>query len=641
MKNLLNVDYTFNLLCSNGTKFYYISKFGISSLNKEGENIAGCYSSSFKNVIETDEECELSEYFNELLNEYKLKEVNIYIKNISNIIINKCNKINEKSKFFLSYSCYIPFGLNSNDSKHKTRKEIINNLIIFESFINFIAFLSFYYHFKFFRPFFKRTISIKNMTLIINTIKIEKEKLPFILSEILKGIKNELLLYNNEYENPYFSLIKEINYSFIDNEEKKIYDKLNFLLRKKDYLLTKFESTERDMAIPRNFICTILSKIFRKIKITYIEEYKKTEKELREVLLNIVKRRDSNKFIKKIYITFSNYEIKKFLKNKKIIIEDEYHKLKKADMYPHDIIWENLNISKKEKIKKLILSYFLMIIFLLFYIFLIIIISRVQSTFEREYNLSLDCENIDYKNKINLIYEEYINDKQSTKEKIYSYCYCSSDLNGEKIFFKDLNFNPCKDYNKYKFLRKAFNYLLTIILVIFDLFFVDSILEKILSIQKFESKSYKNNLTVIFSKIIMVFTNVILEILLNAKLNDKPTSFFNFGQFEDFTPHWIREMNESLFINAFLNILILLFIELLFKFLKGEYCYKLSQKFRYYTLFFWANPIIHLEICTRKRLYQFLNKYNIFFLLFKFFIFYSCTWTNYSYLFVILYFFFI
>ena len=347
------------------------------------------------------------------------------------------------------------------------------------------------------------------------------------------------------------------------------------------------------MPIPRNYICTILSKIFRKLKITYREEYKETEKELKEVLLNIVKRRDNIKFINKIYITFSSNKVKKFLKNKEIKIENAYHKLKKADMYPHDIIWENLNISKKEKIKKFIVSYFLLIIFLLFYFFLIIIISRVKSTFNRKYNLSLDCENIDYKNKINLIYEEYINDKQSTKEKIYSYCYCNSDLNGKNIFFKDLNFNPCKDYNKYKFLRNAFIYLLTIILVIFDLFFVDSIFEKILSIQKFESKSYKNNLTVIFSIIIMVFTNVILEILLNAKLNDKPISFFNFGQIEDFTPHWIREMNDSLSFNAFDNIAFLFFLELLRKFLKGEYCYKLSQKFRYYTLFFWTNPIIH------------------------------------------------
>ena len=64
----------------------------------------------------------------------------------------------------------------------------------------------------------------------------------------------------------------------------------------------------------------------------------------------------------------------------------------------------------------------------------------------------------------------------------------------------------------------------------------------------------------------MVFTNVILEILLNAKLNDKPISFFNFGQFEDFTPHWIREMNESLAYNAFANIGFLFFLELLCKF---------------------------------------------------------------------------
>ena len=221
MNDLLNTDYFFNISCSDGTKFYYISKFGISAQNKEGENIAGCYTSSFKNVIEIDKECELSEYLNELLNEYKLKEGNIYINNISNIIINNCNKKNEKTKFFLSYSCYIPFGLN-NDGKPKTRKEIATFLVLFESLLNSIAFLYFYFHFKFFRPFFKRTISIKNMTLMINTINIEKEKLPFVLSEILKGIKNKLLLYENNYEQPYFSLIKEINYSTIDNEKKNI-----------------------------------------------------------------------------------------------------------------------------------------------------------------------------------------------------------------------------------------------------------------------------------------------------------------------------------------------------------------------------------------------------------------------------------
>ena len=37
-------------------------------------------------------------------------------------------------------------------------------------------------------------------------------------------------------------------------------------------------------------------------------------------------------------------------KNRKVKILNEFHTLKKADMYPHDIIWENLNISNCENL---------------------------------------------------------------------------------------------------------------------------------------------------------------------------------------------------------------------------------------------------------------------------------------------------
>ena len=41
LNDLLNKDFSFNISCSDGTKYYYIFKFGISPINKEGENITG------------------------------------------------------------------------------------------------------------------------------------------------------------------------------------------------------------------------------------------------------------------------------------------------------------------------------------------------------------------------------------------------------------------------------------------------------------------------------------------------------------------------------------------------------------------------------------------------------------------------
>ena len=103
-------------------------------------------------------------------------------------------------------------------------------------------------------------------------------------------------------------------------------------------------------------------------------------------------------------------------------------------MYPHDINWENLNISRSQIFFRRILSYFLLIIFIIAYFLIILVISRIQSTFKSKYNLSLDCSNIDFKNN-KYIYNEFINDKINEKEKVYTYCYCQSNLNREKKNF--------------------------------------------------------------------------------------------------------------------------------------------------------------------------------------------------------------
>ena len=90
------------------------------------------------------------------------------------------------------------------------------------------------------------------------------------------------------------------------------------------------------------------------------------------------------------------------MKNKIILVDNKKYKLKKADMHPQDINWENLNINKKSKIKRRILSYLLIFIFLFSYYLLVTIISAYQNTFQRKYNLLTDCSNVDYKNIMNI-----------------------------------------------------------------------------------------------------------------------------------------------------------------------------------------------------------------------------------------------
>jgi hypothetical protein len=122
------------------------------------------------------------------------------------------------------------------------------------------------------------------MTLMIDDLDIERKNILLILNKILICLKNNLNLQDKSI----FPLIKEINYSFLDFEEKEIYEKLNLLLRKREFLNEKIGSGHKNKAIPRNIIFTILSKMSKYFIITYQEEFESTEKELKELLYEII-----------------------------------------------------------------------------------------------------------------------------------------------------------------------------------------------------------------------------------------------------------------------------------------------------------------------------------------------------------------
>lgn len=273
------------------------------------------------------------------------------------------------------------------------------------------------------------------------------------------------------------------------------------------------------------------------------------------------------------------------------------HTLKEPDMFPNDINWENLNVTKKERIFRTFLSYFFLIIFIIVYLLIILVISRIQGTFQRKYNLLTDCSNVDYENNNNIIYKESMDENQNEKEKIYSYCYCQSDLNGKTINYNNIIFDPCKNYNKYKYQRRAFIYILSAVLTIID-FFVDPIVEKIIHFQKFESKSNEDNLNIIISSIILIFNTMISIILINSRFNVKYISFFIFGQFEDITPQWITEVGTILINNFDFYFGTHLFI-LCLKSLNC--CEKLKKIISHVTLFFLEQPITHF--------YEFFKRY--------------------------------
>ena len=261
-------------------------------------------------------------------------------------------------------------------------------------------------------------------------------------------------------------------------------------------------------------------------------------------------------------------------------------------MYPHDINWENLNASKISRIFRIILSYILIIIFLLSYFIIVTAISVFQNTFQRKYNLLTDCSNVDYENNYNLIYNEYKNLNQNEKEKIYTYCFCSNNSKTE-ISYNEISFDPCIDYKKYKYLKKALVYFLTFILLIIDLP-VDIIVDKIISIQNLESKSAQDNLKIIISIFTLIFTNVISVVLINSKIYIKYISKY-FGEYEDITPQWVNEMSDnmlSIFYAATFKVIIYMIISC-FK------CCKFNQNLFLFKIY--KNPIIHF--------YEYFNLY--------------------------------
>ena len=243
IEDLLNEDYSFNITCSYNSTYFYLSKFGISPIDLESENIANCYAKTYKNLINIDAECDLSEFLEEKLKFYKHKnqdiEINIKEMNISNEILYNCNNINNKKKFFLTYSCYISnYTLFNYDI---SKNSIAWIYLVLEHFSLLLVFL----RIVFFRKTFiekynsNNSLKIKNLTLMIDTINV-KNDIPFFINELLFSIKKKILDIKivSKNEDPY-SLIKEINFSIINQEEKELYDNFNHLLRKRECLKEK------------------------------------------------------------------------------------------------------------------------------------------------------------------------------------------------------------------------------------------------------------------------------------------------------------------------------------------------------------------------------------------------------------------
>ena len=286
LDNLLNEDFSINLSCTEEKQFFYISKFGISNLNEEGENIAGCYSKSFKNLINIDSNCDLSDYLNNQLNVSRFKEGEIIINmgrmNIPNRIINNCRNCNRTTKFYLSYSCYIPFF--KKDSKTIKRNKFILPVIYLEvGSIIFIYFLSICYRLSFSAFLQQKELNIKNLSLMIDDVDFPKEKMPFVLNYIIKSLN--LLLKQKT-----FLFLQEINYSFINNEEKELYNNLNFAFKKLIFLQNKIDSGKKNDFIERNILIGILSKIFVSLKKTYQEEYDETKKKIKRIIVTSFKK---------------------------------------------------------------------------------------------------------------------------------------------------------------------------------------------------------------------------------------------------------------------------------------------------------------------------------------------------------------
>ena len=576
--DLKNENFKFNITCPNETLFYYVSKFGISPDNEEGENIANCYSKSFRNLIKTKSDCDFGKKMDEVLVDFKYSNEVFEVdhKNLDFFeSLISCSNINNKNKIFLSYSCYYPY-LNRDD-KIISRKKFINKIIICESICIILCFLTLFI----FRIFFYRNmkkvnnISIKDLTIMIDNLDIKKTSLPSVLNSIISQI-------NSKSENYLLHYIQEINYSFINSEEKELYEELNNLIIKNRYL----EKNLSNRTYPRCCLFKVLFKVLFCFKKTYKEEYINNQKKLKRILNKILIEKDSSDNIKKIYITFSSYEYKEIVKQNSILIDDKIYVLKNADMHPHDINWENININSKERIKRRFLSYLIIIIFIIVYFIIIIFLSKAKNKFEKKFNLNTDCSNVDYKNNY-ILYQEYINKDQTDKEKIFTYCYCASELNGKIINYNNENFDPCSSYNKYKFNRTFFLYFLSVIETILG-FFIDKIVKKIISIQKFESKSKNDNAILIISMIILIFEKLFSIILIYAKFSDsKNTPYFFDGIYEDITPDWINSVSAQIISSALISTCLIFFNE----WKKTICCGKVYLIIRYLSLFLINEPI--------------------------------------------------
>ena len=95
--------------------------------------------------------------------------------------------------------------------------------------------------------------------------------------------------------------------------------------------------------------------------------------------------KDSPDNIRKIYITFTDYNAKEKMKNASISINDKIYKFKNADMGPHEINWENININNYQKIMRIFLSYFILFLFIGIYFMLIIFLQRFKKSREYKY----------------------------------------------------------------------------------------------------------------------------------------------------------------------------------------------------------------------------------------------------------------
>ena len=119
--------------------------------------------------------------------------------------------------------------------------------------------------------------------------------------------------------------------------------------------------------------------------------------------------------------------------------------------------------------------------------------------------------------------------------------------------------------------------------------------DKIISIQKLESKSAQDNLKIIISIFTLIFTNVISMVLINSKIYIKNLSKY-FGEYEDITPQWVNEMSDNMLSMFYATTFNIVVVEVISSF---KTCIKFNQNLFLFKIY--NNPIIHF--------YQYFNLY--------------------------------